>query len=302
MRTDLITAFNETTLGNQLNATVRQPTIQAVHTPQLLALHTLISEFLYTLNCQFTLSVLASETPHAQTMPNFAERTPFRFGQSHVEQLLAAMGLLSSTVHAQNIVTSYTTTTTTDNSDGKPMVNNSLLFIMCQALRQQTQTNPSSCTTQSTNNNRHRRRPRNTADDGKKSHSRNSTKSKWSLTAYIQVLTAQVLQLADTVTHWCPDDTEAPMDASDHRLLLSKLRIFSGTYPKLPRKLSRLTQAVRMLNGMLERTMQVSIAYKITRGQHFILNPLYTCPSNLLFTICQFTIAIIICSFFRFTV
>ncbi|XP_043072188.1 uncharacterized protein LOC6564774 isoform X2 [Drosophila grimshawi] len=97
LRVELINRFNSTSLGKLLNrasATAAQMGRQSnclLPSPIMLALHTLVAEFLYEQNCHYTLSVFCSEMPHHHTLPKFQGRTEFRFNREELQQLLTAL-------------------------------------------------------------------------------------------------------------------------------------------------------------------------------------------------------------------
>lgn len=62
--------------------------------PLVLALNTLVAEFLYAQNCHYSLSVFASEVPYKNTLPEFEKRDKFRFNRSELNEIFTAIGKL----------------------------------------------------------------------------------------------------------------------------------------------------------------------------------------------------------------
>ena len=71
--------------------------LQTIHgivlSPLVLVLNTLVSEFLYTQNCQFTLSVFTNEVPYKNTLPDFTKSDQFRFSQVEMKEIFDALGM-----------------------------------------------------------------------------------------------------------------------------------------------------------------------------------------------------------------
>lgn len=62
--------------------------------PMILALNTLVAEFLYAQNCHYSLSVFATEVPYKNTLPEFEKRDKFRFNRSELNEIFSALGKL----------------------------------------------------------------------------------------------------------------------------------------------------------------------------------------------------------------
>ncbi|XP_033150402.1 uncharacterized protein LOC108604999 [Drosophila busckii] len=90
LRSELINSFTSTPLGQLLSKVCAKVSATPL-SPLELALHTLVSEFLYAQSCHFTLSVYCSETPQQQALPNFEERANFRFDADELQQLLSQL-------------------------------------------------------------------------------------------------------------------------------------------------------------------------------------------------------------------
>ncbi|XP_036318038.1 putative leucine-rich repeat-containing protein DDB_G0290503 [Rhagoletis pomonella] len=96
LRTDLISNFNKTALGRQILAqTTTTTTGGSTHrltlSPLVLALNTLVAEFLYAQNCHFTLSVFCTEVPFRNTLPDFENSQHFRFTGDEIKEILEAI-------------------------------------------------------------------------------------------------------------------------------------------------------------------------------------------------------------------
>ncbi|KAH8303943.1 hypothetical protein KR044_000409, partial [Drosophila immigrans] len=96
VRMDLIHSFNSTSLAGKL---LRKASASACGTaeqpqclPMVLALQTLVAEFLYAHNLHYTLSVYCSELPQRPNqLPDFESRAAFRFSRQELQQLLSAL-------------------------------------------------------------------------------------------------------------------------------------------------------------------------------------------------------------------
>lgn len=70
-----------------------QTSHRMVLSPLILAMNTLVAEFLYAQNCHFSLSVFSSEVPFKNTLPNFENEQQFRFNKSELEEIFEAIGI-----------------------------------------------------------------------------------------------------------------------------------------------------------------------------------------------------------------
>lgn len=59
--------------------------------PLVLALNTLVAEFLYAQNCHFTLSVFCTEIPYRNTLPDFESMRQFRFNDVEIVEIWEAV-------------------------------------------------------------------------------------------------------------------------------------------------------------------------------------------------------------------
>lgn len=59
--------------------------------PLVLALNTLVAEFLYAQNCHFSLSVFCTEVPFRNTLPDFESSSNFRFSGDEIKEILEAI-------------------------------------------------------------------------------------------------------------------------------------------------------------------------------------------------------------------
>lgn len=59
--------------------------------PLILALNTLVAEFLYAQNCHFTLSVFCTEIPFRNTLPDFERMRKFRFNKDEIAEIWRAV-------------------------------------------------------------------------------------------------------------------------------------------------------------------------------------------------------------------
>ncbi|XP_053948448.1 uncharacterized protein LOC128856992 [Anastrepha ludens] len=96
LRTDLILNFNKTALGRQILAqttttTTGGSTQRLTLSPLVLALNTLVAEFLYAQNCHFSLSVFCTEVPFRNTLPDFENAQHFRFTNDEIKEILEAI-------------------------------------------------------------------------------------------------------------------------------------------------------------------------------------------------------------------
>uniref|UniRef100_A0A0K8TW49 Uncharacterized protein n=1 Tax=Bactrocera latifrons TaxID=174628 RepID=A0A0K8TW49_BACLA len=96
LRTDLISNFNKTALGRQILAQTTTTTTggsaqRLTLSPLVLALNTLVAEFLYAQNCHFSLSVFCTEVPFRNTLPDFESSPHFRFGGDEIKEILEAI-------------------------------------------------------------------------------------------------------------------------------------------------------------------------------------------------------------------
>ncbi|XP_055846076.1 uncharacterized protein LOC129912019 [Episyrphus balteatus] len=90
LRKDLIANFNKTSLGKKIIAQTGV-SHRLNLSPLLLALNTLAAEFLYALNCHFTLSVFCTEVPYRNTLPDFESAHHFRFSEREIFEILDAL-------------------------------------------------------------------------------------------------------------------------------------------------------------------------------------------------------------------
>ncbi|XP_012156444.1 uncharacterized protein LOC101448790 [Ceratitis capitata] len=96
LRTDLISNFNKTALGRQILAQTTTTitgggTQRLTLSPLVLALNTLVAEFLYAQNCHFSLSVFCTEVPFRNTLPDFESAQHFRFSCEEIKEILEAV-------------------------------------------------------------------------------------------------------------------------------------------------------------------------------------------------------------------
>lgn len=70
-----------------------QTSHRMVLSPLILAMNTLVAEFLYAQNCHFSLSVFSSEVPFKNTLPNFENEQQFRFNKTELEEIFEAIGI-----------------------------------------------------------------------------------------------------------------------------------------------------------------------------------------------------------------
>ncbi|XP_039961574.1 uncharacterized protein LOC120775454 [Bactrocera tryoni] len=96
LRTDLISNFNKTALGRQILAQTTTTTTggsaqRLTLSPLVLALNTLVAEFLYAQNCHFSLSVFCTEVPFRNTLPDFESSPHFRFSGDEIKEILEAI-------------------------------------------------------------------------------------------------------------------------------------------------------------------------------------------------------------------
>lgn len=94
----------------------------------ILALNTMVAEFLYSQNCQFTLSVFATEVPFPSALPDFESAKnvfPYRFRQDQLKDLLRSFAL--SQQSEKDVQSKYSKPT-------NDHINTSLLFILLESL------------------------------------------------------------------------------------------------------------------------------------------------------------------------
>lgn len=94
----------------------------------ILALNTMVAEFLYTQNCQFTLSVFATEVPYPSALPDFESMNtshPYRFRQDQLHDLLRSCAVREQT--EDEVQTRYL-------NPSKDHTNTSLLFSLLETL------------------------------------------------------------------------------------------------------------------------------------------------------------------------
>ncbi|KAM7350715.1 uncharacterized protein ACRADG_009205 isoform 2-T2 [Cochliomyia hominivorax] len=65
--------------------------IRLTLSPLVLALNTLVAEFLYAQNCHFTLSVFCTEIPFRNTLPDFESMRKFRFNHEEIYEIWEAV-------------------------------------------------------------------------------------------------------------------------------------------------------------------------------------------------------------------
>lgn len=125
LRKDLIENFNKTTLGRQI-ATEFQSEHRMTLSPLILALNSLVAEFLYAQNCHYSLSVFSTEVPYKNTMPDFEKRERFRFNKAELFEIFDAMGIKTDSEVSGQIFALYSSNQTTGTK--------SLLFSMIKML------------------------------------------------------------------------------------------------------------------------------------------------------------------------
>lgn len=91
--------------------------------PLILALNTLVAEFLYAQNCHFSLSVFSTEVPYRNTLPDFESETPFRFTKSDIMEIFEAISTNISEDFQQTIIQCYL-------NDSTPKYCISLLYLI----------------------------------------------------------------------------------------------------------------------------------------------------------------------------
>ncbi|TMW45284.1 hypothetical protein DOY81_009633, partial [Sarcophaga bullata] len=95
LRCDLITNFNKTNLGKHILAhtatSMGGSNMRLTLSPLVLALNTLVAEFLYAQNCHFTLSVFCTEIPYRNTLPDFESMRQFRFNDVEILEIWEAV-------------------------------------------------------------------------------------------------------------------------------------------------------------------------------------------------------------------
>lgn len=93
LRADLFDHFNRTNLGRRIALKHHQNAHRLILSPLLLALNTLVAEFLYSEDCHFSLSVFATEVPFRNTLPDFesSPRTIFRFTETELTAIFEAI-------------------------------------------------------------------------------------------------------------------------------------------------------------------------------------------------------------------
>ncbi|XP_061394721.1 uncharacterized protein LOC133330281 [Musca vetustissima] len=95
LRCDIIQNFNKTNLGKQIQAHTMSSTGGSTYrltlSPLILALNTLVAEFLYAQNCHFTLSVFCTEVPFRNTLPDFESMRHYRFNEREINDIWEAV-------------------------------------------------------------------------------------------------------------------------------------------------------------------------------------------------------------------
>ncbi|XP_046803132.1 centrosomal protein of 128 kDa [Lucilia cuprina] len=95
LRSDLIKNFNKTNLGKHIMShtmtSTGGSTMRLTLSPLVLALNTLVAEFLYAQNCHFTLSVFCTEVPFRNTLPDFESMRRFRFNNEEIAEIWQAV-------------------------------------------------------------------------------------------------------------------------------------------------------------------------------------------------------------------
>lgn len=93
LRADLFEHFNRTNLGRQIALKHHQNAHRLMLSPLLLALNTLVAEFLYSEDCHFSLSVFATEVPFRNALPDFesAAQSVFRFSDPELNAIFEAI-------------------------------------------------------------------------------------------------------------------------------------------------------------------------------------------------------------------
>ncbi|XP_037811442.1 uveal autoantigen with coiled-coil domains and ankyrin repeats [Lucilia sericata] len=95
LRSDLIKNFNKTNLGKHIMShtmtSTGGSTMRLTLSPLVLALNTLVAEFLYAQNCHFTLSVFCTEVPFRNTLPDFESMRRFRFNNEEIVEIWQAV-------------------------------------------------------------------------------------------------------------------------------------------------------------------------------------------------------------------
>lgn len=283
LRADLFNSFNTTTLGRRMasasaSGIPAQPgALLPSASPLLLALNTLAAEFLYTQNCQFTLSVLVTETPHPNTMPDFAgAATPFRFSRRQVDQLLTSMMMMrtdgagvAAAAERLQIWQAY------ERSVRSGSVNNSLLFMLCQTLMR-TSRKPSKIHQLETEekgtqtrllqsdqqpNYHHKRSRKSAVHDENHSHSNDEPQKKphqRPLQTFIARFAAHVERLSETIADFTMTRSENQTDptfAGRLSKLCHRLQRFARRRPKIAHKMRSLARAVSQLTVSLERCL-----------------------------------------------
>lgn len=113
-------------IGREISMRNKQIGNHLVPCASLLALNSLVAEYLYTQNCQFTLSVFATEVSFPNALPDFySDPVPYRFSVIQQQDLLRSFGVTQEI--ESDIRKQYLTWDT--NSQ-----NTSLLFTMLQSM------------------------------------------------------------------------------------------------------------------------------------------------------------------------
>ncbi|XP_075156087.1 uncoordinated [Haematobia irritans] len=129
LRCDLIKNFNKTNLGKQIQAhsmcSTGGSTYRLSMTPLVLALNTLVAEFLYSQNCHFTLSVFCTEIPFRNTLPDFESMRHYRFSEQEINEIWEAVTGAAANKHSLDPII-------LDEYEGDS--NNSLLLLILKCL------------------------------------------------------------------------------------------------------------------------------------------------------------------------
>uniref|UniRef100_A0A1A9WVP0 Uncharacterized protein n=1 Tax=Glossina brevipalpis TaxID=37001 RepID=A0A1A9WVP0_9MUSC len=123
-----LAALSKKMLSQTLNSTISGSTYRLTLSPLILALNTLVAEFLYAQNCHYTLSVFCTEVPFRNALPDFERMRNFRFNEYEIADIWEA--IIGSSLNLKGLYKSLVRNYFDDR-------NNSLLLLILKYLLRQ---------------------------------------------------------------------------------------------------------------------------------------------------------------------
>lgn len=220
-------------------AAKHQKSHRIVLSPLIFATNTLVAEFLYEQGCHFCLSVLATEVPYKNSIPDFEQSSKFRFNDIELKEIFEAVGV--SAKLSDEITAIYV-------NPAPNQINTSLLFsilkIMFKKISVPQTITYSQKSSQTAVDNRIDKclcEKRNQVDDVTEKYFKQ-------FSAYLEILSEHIMKLTNNI--------------KDYPKKIEK----SGKFNKLNQSLERISEDLKLISQSDKSNMNIgTIVEKITR-------------------------------------